>query len=87
MKKGYRKYPNRKNEVFEFIIKFKTENDGQSPTLRDIVQNTLASSTSVASYVLDELEEDGKIKRTANWDRGIRVIGGKWTYEKSNNLH
>ena len=81
MKKGYRKYPNRKDEIFEFIIKFKIGNDGKSPTLRDIIKNTVATSTSVVSDVLDELEEDGKIERGELHERGIRVFGGKWVYK------
>ena len=65
---------NRK-EIYEFIVKYKTENDGLSPSMREIMGQGV-SSTSVVDWHLKKLEQDGKI--SCNGVRGIKVIGGEW---------
>jgi len=47
--------------VFDYIVKYKLENCGDSPTIREIIENTAVSSTSHASYILDKLEGYGLI--------------------------
>ncbi len=73
----------RAKEVFDFIVLHKTENDGQSPTMREIMQNTDITSTSVVRYYLDKLKDFGYISRNQGEARGIWVVGGAWTYSKS----
>ena len=65
---------NRK-EVYEFIVKYKTDNDGLSPSMREIMAQGV-SSTSVVDWHLKKLEQEGKI--SCNGVRGIKVTGGKW---------
>lgn len=48
--------------VLKFIIKYKTENGGNSPTIREIIESTSVKSTSHATYILDKLEELGEIR-------------------------
>ncbi len=75
--KGLQQY----DHVLEFIIRYKTENDGVSPTVREISANCGYGITTVA-YALDRLEATGKIRRIENnnW-RSIAVIGGSWSYQ------
>lgn len=68
------------DEVFEFICAYKQANDGTSPTYRDICAGLDISSTSVVRYYLDNLVLRQKIKLTVGNQRGITVIGGRWTY-------
>lgn len=66
--------------VLEIIIDYKVENDGNSPSLREIVNRAGFSSTSVAtmSAVLGRLKESGFI-RLRPGTKAIVVNGGKWT--------
>ena len=72
----------RAQSVYDFIIKYKINNDGLSPTLREIMAGTDITSTSIASYYLGILEGVGLIHHNPNISRGIRVVGGKWSLEK-----
>ncbi len=65
--------------VLNFIVAFKTANDGNSPTLRDIMAATGISSTSVTAYILRGLQAKGLITVDDGFHR-ITVIGGRWTY-------
>ena len=70
----------RANEVLEFIKDYKKDNDGNSPSIRDIQYGVGISSTSVVSYYLDNLVERELITRLENDSRSIQVVGGSWTY-------
>ena len=71
----------RAEDVLEAIINFKINNDGLSPTLRDIMRVTDITSSSVVTYYLNKLEHQGFISRNPKISRGIQVVGGKWIYE------
>jgi len=66
------------SETFKFIIRFKKENDGISPTLREIVDNTIVKSTSHANEIVRNLESMGLVKIRPWKSRGIVVVGGSW---------
>ena len=68
-----------KASIFHFIISYKTENDGLSPTYREICEECGISSTSVVRYHLLKLEQEGKIA-FGKKKRGIKIIGGEWRY-------
>jgi hypothetical protein len=69
------------NQIFAFLCDFKTHNDGNAPTMREMMGATDASSTSVVNYHLLKLEQRGLISRPINrQSRLIRVIGGRWSY-------
>lgn len=71
--------------VYEFIIKYKKEHQGISPTVRTIMEGIGLSSTSVAHYHVESLEKAGLIYRVYSDDSeksiGYEVAGGKWTYK------
>jgi len=70
----------RKNEIFYYIISYKTDNDGLSPTYREICAEFDIKSTSTVRYYLKLLEEEGRITFGYR-KRGIKVKGGRWIYE------
>lgn len=66
--------------VFTYIIQYKTENDGLSPSYRDICKYCNVSSTSMVQYYLLKLKRQGKISFTKGIS-GIKVVGGRWEYK------
>ena len=72
------------NKVFKFIVDFKKDHDGNSPTVREIAEKCEISSISTVSFILDELDESGKIELKNNGQsRQIQVVGGSWTLNPS----
>jgi SOS-response transcriptional repressor LexA len=71
---------NTTEEVFQFIIDFCQEHT-YPPTIQEMLDADVCSSSSHALYHLQKLEEDGLIERKPFSGRAIRVIGAKWTYE------
>ena len=65
--------------LYRYIVDYKRAHDGNSPTLREIVDAGLASSTSVADYRLAALEEAGLIRRPCSGARTIEVVGATWS--------
>ncbi|KAA3644805.1 MAG: hypothetical protein DWQ07_15480 [Chloroflexi bacterium] len=72
----------REREVFGFIVRYKTDNDGVSPTIREILAGTRITSTSMVAFYLGKLEEKGLIEALGKGvqTRNIRVIGGQWLF-------
>lgn len=68
--------------VFDFIVAYKRAHDGNSPTLRQIMDARGISSTSVAHNILHGLERSGFI-RILPGSQGIVVIGGCWSVSSS----
>ena len=50
------------------------KNVGYPPSIREICENALISSTSVVNYYLDQLKEMGYIERDNRVSRGIRLL-------------
>lgn len=82
-------------EVFDFIVQFKTANDGNSPSVEQIKNACDITSTSVVMYYLGKLENAGKITREllvggeigkARRIRNIRVVGAKWSPPTANTV-
>jgi repressor LexA len=69
----------RREQVFDFIVRYKSEHDGIPPTIREIAEGMGMSSTSTVVYYLTRLAKDGKIQMMAG-ARGIMVTGGQWQY-------
>ncbi len=67
----------RRQKVLDFIVRYKREHDGNSPTRREIGEACQISSTSVVNYYLDQLARAGLIE-TARKARAITVMGGSW---------
>ena len=56
------------------VLEAFTENNGYPPTIREICDRAKLSSTSVANYYLERLEEKGYIERDRGVSRGLRVV-------------
>ncbi len=55
------------------VLETYTEKNGYPPTIREICDRASLSSTSVANYYLERLEEKGYIERDRGVSRGLRV--------------
>jgi SOS-response transcriptional repressor LexA len=73
--------PTNTDAIFQAIITHKQTNDGNSPTIRQLMDATGITSTSVVAYHLRKLETSGLISRNPFDSRAINVPGGKWVYE------
>lgn len=62
----------RQQEIMDYIYSFVQDN-GISPSIRDIQMNLNISSTSVVAYNLRALEEKGKLERRDKISRGIKL--------------
>lgn len=69
----------KQKELFNFIVQYKTDHDGLSPSLREIISNTSFKSTSHVTANLIKLENLGVITNDSRF-RGIQVVEGKWSY-------
>jgi SOS-response transcriptional repressor LexA len=69
---------NKKDEVYDFIVEYKTKHEGNSPSFAEIMEGCQLNSTSQVNYYLDQLEIEGRIRRD-----GVKsiYIGGKWVKE------
>ena len=65
--------------VFDFIVSYKRANDGNSPSLREIMTACGIPSTSLMQFILDNLVDDDLI-RIGPGQRNITVVGGCWSY-------
>ena len=73
-------------QVYKFIVAYKRDHDGNSPTIREIQDECGISSTSVVFYYLNQLEARGLIRRPepkigSRYASRIEVIGGRWKKE------
>ena len=66
--------------VFAFILKYKMEHDGNSPSFREIGDESGISSTSMVQYYLDILEREGLLTLERGVNRMISITGGQWRY-------
>ena len=64
-------------KIFWFVVDFKEENDGNSPTIMEISQACKIPYSSV-HWRLKSLERQGLITRPAGKSSRIVVRGGKW---------
>ena len=64
--------------VYRYIVRYKVENDGVSPSLRDLGDYIGVKSTSLVSYYLSLLEEAGLIVVDTRQARGIKLVGGQY---------
>lgn len=79
MKKTHHEIKHSRKKVFDFIVSFKRENDGLSPTVREIMDACNIPSSSNTTYILDELSRNGLIAINSG-NRGIMVIGSQWLF-------
>jgi SOS-response transcriptional repressor LexA len=74
------------NEVFNYIISYKRRNDGNSPTLRQIMAACKIASVSMVHWYLRVLQRRGLIEIIeGSVARGIKVAGGNWGWQMNTN--
>lgn len=71
-RKSNRELRDRHRNILQVIWDFQAKN-GHPPSIREIGQQTKISSTSVVNYYLDQLEEEGYVKRDRKISRGVMV--------------
>ncbi len=65
------------DRMFGTIVEFKKENNGNSPSIREIMSKTEIGSTSYVLRGLKVLEDQGKIKFLGV--RNITIVGSTWS--------
>lgn len=65
----------REYEVYTYIIKYREE-QGFSPSLRDICKGCYLASTNSASYYIDQLVKKGMISYVPKVSRSIIIVKG-----------
>ena len=69
------------DKIFDFIVRWKRNHDGNSPSLSQIMTNCHVSSKSVVIFLLEKLETQKKIIRIGpKYERRIHVVGGHWDF-------
>jgi SOS-response transcriptional repressor LexA len=69
----------RQQRVYHFIVQYKKGHDGNSPTIREIMDGCELTSTSLVRYYLIELARHGLIRMPEKGAAAkIEVIGGYW---------
>ncbi len=64
--------------VYQFIVKYKSEHCGNSPAIRDIMDHTNNSSTSMISRSMSRLAKLGYLRLDPGKTRNITVTGSTW---------
>jgi SOS-response transcriptional repressor LexA len=68
---------NRRIRILMFLISYKRKHDGNTPSIREIMQATAISSSDLVEFYLDQLAQSGFIRRKV---RHIEIVGGSWSY-------
>ena len=64
-------------DTYDFIVKFKREHDGNSPSYREMMKGTGITSSSHMQNMIHRLINRGWI--SWNSTRDITIIGGSWS--------
>lgn len=67
-----------KSAVLTAIIHYKLKNDGNTPTVRWLADKCGIASTSIVQRFIQELVDDGKLRR-GEGKRDLKVVGGRWS--------
>ena len=69
------------NQVLKFVIHYKSENNGNSPSYEDIMAACGVQSKSHVKKILDKLEVSGALERIGT--RHINVPNSQWVHEEA----
>lgn len=72
-----------RQKVYNFIIDY-IQNNGYSPSIKEISIGTNLSSTATVCYHLEKLKMMGKIDMKENVARSIRVLGYEYRKAEGN---
>lgn len=64
--------------IYAYILTYKAAHDGNSPSIRDMMDGLGISSTSVVAHHLRYLSDAGRIHMPYGTTRNIQVPGGRW---------
>ena len=67
-------------EIYNYILDYKSNHDGNSPSIREIMSQTSVNSTSVVQHHLLKMVDMGLIEKVDRKFRSIIIVGG---YEES----
>ncbi len=68
--------------VYAFLVQYKQEHDGNTPTTHEIAEGCCLSESTV-KYHLIRLEVENRICVTGDRRRNIEIMGGSWELGKS----
>jgi len=71
--------------VLDYIVNYKAEHDGLSPTYENIAEHLGIVSKAYVSYLVAKLVKVDAVRLLRNGNRvnGIMVVGGQWSYQDS----
>ncbi len=73
--------------VFEFLVEYKRQHDGNTPSTRESAE-ACCLSTSGVNYHLTWLELEDRIRVSRDGRRSVEIVGGMWELSMSeDNLH
>lgn len=67
--------------VFRFLVAYKREHDGNSPSTRDIAVACHLSSLTTVRHHLLVLDREGRIRLSDDSRYQIEIFGASWEYE------
>jgi DNA-binding MarR family transcriptional regulator len=75
--------------VYDFIVWYKKEYDGNSPSVREIAEAVEVASSSTIYIHIDKLVDEGLLYRHPHIDKGsarcLMVTGGEWGIRSAEN--
>lgn len=77
MKNQFESGGSSREKIYNFLVKFITEN-GYSPSFREICEGTYLRSTSNINSHLFKLKQEGKINMKGSMPRTISLVGYKY---------
>lgn len=72
---------NTRDQIFQFIVEYKSQHDGNAPSKTGIARACLVSIPTV-NYHLSQLEIDRRIRMRGRGPNNIEVVGGKWWFSE-----
>ncbi|NLF76960.1 MAG: hypothetical protein GX573_14775 [Chloroflexi bacterium] len=71
--------PTTREQIFRFLVAYKREHDGNSPTTREIAE-ACCLGVSTVNYHLTRLEIDHRIRVLNQRPRAYEIVGGAWDW-------
>lgn len=69
--------PTTRDLVFDFLVWYKREHDGSTPSTREIAEACCLSPSTVQYHLLN-LEIEDRIRISGERRRNIEIVGGTW---------
>jgi hypothetical protein len=73
-----------REQVFQYIVDYKRQHDGLSPTISGIARALFMNRTTARYHVM-MLEHDGRIRLVGG--HAIQVVGGTWHLPEGDDQH